>query len=77
MIPLTYPCLGIIYDPNNYGDPYWQNPLITANFINFTGWMNEEDNAIFEEMGDVRFINFKVADALIGNLEVSLAGDLL
>lgn len=77
MIPLTYPCLGIIYDPTNTNDPYWQNPLITANFINYTGWMNEEDNAIFEEMGDVRFINFKVADALIGNLEVSLAGDLL
>jgi hypothetical protein len=37
--------------------------------------MNEEDNAIFEEMGAVSFIDFKVADALLGQLEVSFVTD--
>ena len=48
LIPRQNPCKPLVYDPTNLTDPYWSNPLVTANFINYTGWKNAEDGAIFE-----------------------------
>ena len=55
MAPRLYPCMDMIYDPNNTTDPYWKNPPITANFYNLTSWKNGRNGAIAERMGDVRF----------------------
>ena len=71
LMPVTYPCQAMVYDPTNTTDPYWQNPLITAHFVNFTSYMNQQNGAIAEEVGDVRFENFKVADNLIAGIEFS------
>jgi len=69
MIPRMYPCKDIIYDPFNTTDPFWQNPLITANFYNVTSWKNKRNGAIAGNVGDVRFHNFKVADNLLAGIE--------
>ena len=61
-----------MYDPTNATDPYWQNPLITSNFVNFTSYKNQMNGAIAELVGDVRWLNFKVADNLIAGLEFSV-----
>ena len=75
LIPRQFPCKGIYYDASIPENPYASNPLVTANFINFVGWKNVRNGAIFEQIGDVRFINFKVADNLIGGIEISLTKD--
>jgi hypothetical protein len=75
MVPRKYPCLPIVYDENVPSDPYWQNPPITANFYDFTGWKNSRNGAIAEKVGDVRFINFKTADNLKAGIEFSLTAE--
>jgi hypothetical protein len=52
-----------------------KNPVIPAKFENFTSWKNVRNGAIAEQVGGVHFINFKVADNLIGGIEFSLTGD--
>jgi hypothetical protein len=63
MIPRTYPCKPLSYNASNVGNEYASNPLVTAYFDNYTGYKNKECNAIAEQIGDVRWRNFKVADA--------------
>jgi hypothetical protein len=78
MMPRTYPCKPIVYDPSNETDPYWQNPPLTAEFRNLTGWKNKRNGAIAGKVGDVRFIDFKVADNLLAGIEFErsdVAGD--
>ncbi len=77
LIPRTYPCSPIVIDETNTTDPYWRNPLITARFVNFTGYKNQRNGAIAEKVGDVRWENFKVADNLLAGLEFSLVSDVL
>lgn len=77
LIPRQNPCSGLVYDPANTTDPYWRNPLITANFYNLTSWKNNRNGAIAEQVGDVRFINFKVADNLLAGIEFSLTKDVV
>jgi len=72
LVPRKFPCKPLIYDPANTTDPYWKNPLITARFVNFTGYKNQRNGAIAERVGDVRWENFKVADNKIAGLEFSL-----
>jgi len=55
MIPRKYPCRPIQYDKNKPEDPYWKNPIYTANFYNFTSWHNNRNGAIVEKVGDIRF----------------------
>ena len=69
LIPLTYPCLPLIYDPTNKTDPYWQNPLVTAYIVNVTSYKNAMNGAMASYVGDVRLINFKVADNLVAGME--------
>jgi len=38
--------------------------LITANYVDYTGWKCNRVGAIAGKIGDVRFIDFKVADNL-------------
>lgn len=68
-VPLTYPCMGVIYDETNPDDPYHQNPLITANFYNLVSYKNGRNGAIAETVGDVRWHNFKTADNLLAGME--------
>jgi hypothetical protein len=75
LIPREKPCAAIEYDPMNKTDPYWKNPLVTAEFINFTSYKNGRNGAIAERVGDVRWLNFKVSDNLVAGLEFSLTGD--
>jgi len=72
MVPRTYPCKRLTFDHENPDDPYWSNPMITANFDNFVGWKNNRNGAIAEGVGDVRFNNFKVADNILAGIEMSL-----
>jgi hypothetical protein len=45
--------------------------LITANFDNFVGWKCNRNGAIAENVGDVHFNNFKVADNILAGIEFS------
>ncbi|CDW80878.1 ipt tig domain containing protein [Stylonychia lemnae] len=76
LISRQNPCLPLIYNETNVEDPYHQNPLVTSYFINLTSWKNVRNGAIAEQVGDVRFVNFKVADNLVGGIEFSLTGDV-
>ena len=75
MIPRERPCDPIFFNATNLADPYVSNPLVTAEFKNFRSWKNHRNGAIAEKVGDVRFINFKVADNLVGGIEFSLTGE--
>lgn len=77
LVPRVNPCLPLIYDPTNTTDPYWQNPLITATFINFLSYKNKENGAIAERVGDVRFVNFKIADNMLAGIEFSITRDTM
>lgn len=44
---------------------------VTATYERFTGWKNNHDSAIAEEIGDVRFVDFKVADNHKAGIEVT------
>lgn len=68
-MPRTYPCRPVVFDPNNSTDPFWQNPLITANFYNLTSWKNGRNGAIIGTVGDVRLHNFKTADNILAGIE--------
>ena len=72
MVPRKFPCKPIIYDHTNTTDPYWQNPVITANFYDLTSWKNGRNGAIAEKVGDIRWHNFKVADNKLAGMEFSL-----
>jgi hypothetical protein len=69
MVPRTFPCKPIVYDHTNTTDPFWQNPIITANFDNLTSWKNKRNGAIAGKVGDVRFHNFKTADNILAGIE--------
>jgi hypothetical protein len=77
MVPRTYPCQKLNFDGDVPDDPYWENPLITANFDNFVGWKNNRNGAIAKTVGDVRFNNFKTADNLLAGIEVSLSNEVI
>lgn len=77
LIPRLNPCKPIFYNATNAANPYASNPLITATFENFTSWKNNRNGAIAEKVGDVRFVNFKVADNLVGGIEFSLTGETM
>jgi len=72
MNPREFPCEPIVYDPLTPEDPFWQNPLITANFYNLTSWKNKRNGAIVGTASDLRFNNFKTADNLLAGIEFEL-----
>ena len=47
------------------------NTPVTANFERLTAWKCQRDGAIAEEIGDVRFIDFKVADNKVAGIELT------
>lgn len=75
-VPRTFPCSPIVFDATNTTDPYWRNPLITAEFTNFRGWKNNRNGAIAERVGDIRFKDFQVADNLLAGIEFSLTAEV-
>jgi hypothetical protein len=76
MVPRTFPCKPLTFDPTNAADPYWENPLITANFNNLVSWKNKRNGAIAERVGDVRFNGFKTADNILAGIEFSLTAEV-
>lgn len=72
MMPREYPCESVLYDAENPDDPYHNNRPIPGYFIDFTGYKNKRNGAISERTGDLRWIDFKVADNLLAGVEVSI-----
>lgn len=72
LIPREKPCSPLSYNATNTADPYSTNRPITATFEDFTSYMNGDVGAIFETIGDVRIVNFKIADFGIAGIEVSV-----
>ena len=78
LVPRTYPCKPITYDKSRPDDPFWENPPITAHFVNYTGYKNLRNGFISFQAGDVHLENFKVADNVLVGIEfesVSAAWD--
>lgn len=73
LVPLTYPCGGVVYDPTNKTDPYWQNPPITAHFVNVTSWKNGRNGVIVNRVGAICLENIKAADNLLAGIEFEIA----
>jgi hypothetical protein len=61
MIPRRYECNPITYDDSN-SNPFWQNPLRSNIFYDFTAFKNMDAGASAFHVGDVRFYRFKTAD---------------
>jgi len=68
-VPLANPCSP--GRDKSLRDPFSVNTPITATYYNYTGWKNEQDGAIAEDVGDVRFVGFKVADHHKNGMEIS------
>jgi hypothetical protein len=58
-----------VYDADNQTDHFHQNPVQTVEFRNLTSWKNNRNGAIASNVGDVRFVNFKVADNILAGIE--------
>jgi len=72
LVPRTYPCKPLVYDPTDPANPYPSNPLIVANFYNLVSYKNRRNGAIAERVGGVIFHNFKTADNLLAGMEMSI-----
>jgi hypothetical protein len=64
MVPRVNPCRGISEE----------NPLVTAKFERLTSYKNLRNGAIADLVGDVRFIDFKVADNVLAGIEITKPG---
>lgn len=69
MVPRQFPCKPISYDPLNLADPFHSNRLQKVEFRELTAWKNGRNGAIAGEVGDVRFVDFKVADNYWAGIE--------
>lgn len=56
-----YPCLPIRNDTAE--DPFLDNPSTEIIWSNFETFKNQEDGVLCEHCGNMRFLNFKVADS--------------
>ena len=77
--PRTVPCRGISFDEVAYKagtNPYWSNPVIVAEYRDFTGYKCGRNGVIAEDLGAVRFINFKTVDNVLGGIEVNKVIDV-
>jgi hypothetical protein len=77
LIPRTYPCQSMVYDPTDPANPYPDNPPILARFENLVSYKNGRNGAIAERVGAVQFINFKTADNILAGIEYSLTEDII
>ena len=72
--PRTYPCKAVVFDEEAYAagtDPYHSNPVIPAYYENFIAYKNGRNGVIAEDIGAVRFVNFKTADNILAGIEVN------
>ena len=77
LIPRTFPCEPMVYDPTDPANPYPNNPPIIANFHNLVSYKNGRNGAIAERVGAVQFHNFKTADNILAGIEFSLTEDII
>jgi len=57
-----YPCQKIKNIANGE-DPWAENPSMSSTFYNFTIYKNQEDAVLAEDVGNVHFNNFTVAES--------------
>ena len=77
--PRKYPCQPVTFDHDAYlagENPYHSNPVIPAYYENYTGWKCGRNGAIAEDLGAVRFINFKTIDNTLAGIEVNSLHDI-
>lgn len=72
-VPLTYPCNPALNATAE--DPWADNPPVTAYYRNFLGYKCRRDGAIAERIGDIRWINFTVADNILAGIEMTYTMD--
>ena len=70
MIPREFPCQPLSYNHTNPSDPWHTNHPLTVEFKSLTSWKNKRNGAIALKVGDVRFVNFKVADNILAGMEM-------
>ena len=77
--PRTFPCMPVVFDEVAFAagtDPYHSNPVIVAEYRDFTGYKCGRNGVIAEDLGAVRFINFKTVDNVLGGIEVNKVIDV-
>ena len=52
-------------------DPYHSNPIIVAEYKNFLAWKCARNGVIAENIGAVRFLNFKTIDNTLAGIEIN------
>mmetsp|Transcript_26971 Transcript_26971/g.4964 ORF Transcript_26971/g.4964 Transcript_26971/m.4964 type:complete len:194 (+) Transcript_26971:5890-6471(+) len=68
-IPRERPCDDVKDD--NLDDPWSYNPSIPAEYKDFTAFKNGRSGAVGEDVGDIRFIDFKVADHVLAGINMT------
>lgn len=77
--PRTRPCDPVTFDEDAFANgenPYHSNPVIVANYENFIAYKNGRNGVIAEDIGSVRFINFKTVDNILGGIEINRIFDV-
>ena len=72
-VPLTYPCKPALNTTAD--DPWADNPPVTAYYRNFLGYKCKRNGAIADRIGDVRWVNFTVADNILAGIEMTYTLD--
>jgi len=72
-VPLTYPCKPAL-NPSA-SDPWADNPPVTAIYRNFLGYKCKRNGAIADKIGDVRWVDFTVADNKLAGIEITYTMD--
>ena len=77
--PKTYPCKPAPFNQTAHElglNPYTENPVIPAIYENFIAYKNGRNGVIAEDIGAVRFVNFKTVDNVLGGIEVNRIFDV-
>jgi hypothetical protein len=81
--PRTHPCSSVNFDESAYDlrtgvgtTPYASNPPIPAYYDNFIAYKCGRNGAIAEDLGAVRFRNFKTVDNVLAGVEVNKVIDV-
>jgi hypothetical protein len=78
-LPRTHPCRPVVFDEEAFKagtNPYHSNPVIPAYYRDFIGYKCGRNGVIAEDLGAVRFINFKTIDNTLAGIEVNSLHDI-
>jgi hypothetical protein len=77
--PRTNQCSGVSFNETAFAEgtnPYASNPVIVAEYRNFIGYKCGRNGVIAEDIGAVRFLNFKTIDNTLAGIEVNKVKDV-